>query len=151
MRIFCICIVSAIILTWVIPKIATFQDCGSDRATLFEVGITGCFKNKCNFSRNENISVNMVFMPREYVEDVTMTLTARFYFEYGNVSVKLMREDGCDCCMKCPMEQFKNVTINKHVAVPNQLPRDTKARLVWKLVDNKSNILTCVTYLAFIN
>ena len=140
-----------VLLALGIQKIATFKDCGSQHATLLDVAITGCVNSTCNFSRSESINVNMVFTPNTYITTVTITLNARFYFEYGNVSVDLLKENGCDCCMSCPLDVNKNVTINKYIEVPEELPGNTKARMVWKLIDDMDYILTCVTYLAYIH
>ena len=139
-----------VLLVFAIPKIATFQDCGSEQATLVDVSITGCVDTICNFSRSESINVSMIFTPKTYVKSVIITLSARFYFKYGNISVDLLKEDGCDCCMECPLDENKNVTINKYLRVPEELPSNAKARMVWKLVDDMNYILTCVTYLAYI-
>ena len=142
-------ILCLVILVFGIPKIVTFKDCGSEHATLIDVAITGCVNSTCNFSRSEAINVNMVFTPNTYIKNVTITLNARFYFEYGNVSVDLLKENGCDCCMTCPLDVDKNVTINKYIEVPNELPGNTTATMIWKLIDEMNYILTCVTY--FVN
>lgn len=143
--------ISVFLLILVSPQFQTFKDCGSKSATISDVAITGCVDGICNFTRNESINVKLGFMPVTYVKSVTMTLNATFQFAHGDVSVRLMKENGCDCCLDCPLYQFKNVTINKYIEVPEQFPSNSTALLEWKLIDDMNYTLVCLQYSAYIN
>ena len=143
--------ISVFLLILVSPQFQTFKNCGSKSGTIYDVSVTGCVDDICNFTRNESINVKLAFMPLTYVKSVTMTLNATFQFPYGDVHVRLMNENGCDCCLDCPLDEFKNVTMDKQISVPEQFPSNSTALLEWKLIDNMNYTLVCLEYFAYIN
>ena len=143
--------ISVFLLILVSPQFHTFKDCGSKGASIYDVAITGCANGICNFTRNESINVKLGFTPVTYVKSVIMTLNATFHFTYGSAQVRLMKENGCECCLECPLDEFKNVTINKHIKVPEQFPSNSTAILEWRIFDNMNYTLVCLQYFAYIN
>lgn len=127
----------------------SFRDCGSTHAGSITANISACQGDICNVTRGENIFVDLKFDSKVNLTKLDMTLTASIYFHYNiNISVLLLHEDACECCgINCPISADSMVNLVGVIQIPSSFPNDIEAEVVWKLVDQKSCIVTCLSYI----